>query len=103
MPDQYSGDKSPEQRLKDRLRNSGSDPQWPATGLLETNPTRTITNIHRASMQQNATVSGQPRGSNPRDVGVGGFFTSDNDAWQKDYGEPKAGLRLSGSLFRPKR
>jgi hypothetical protein len=50
-------------------------------------------------------MRGQPRGSHPEAVGVGGgFFTSDNQAWQKQYGEkPKAGLQLSGALFRPKR
>jgi hypothetical protein len=54
MPDQYNDGKSPEQRLRDRLRNSGDDKTWPATTLLETNPTRTFTNIHRSAMQQNA-------------------------------------------------
>jgi hypothetical protein len=98
MPDQYSDGKSPEQRLRDRLRNSGDMKEWPATGLLETNPTRTFTNIYRSSTQQGARVSAQPLGSRPRDVGV---FESDPDVFAQNYGlnKPK-GLTLNGSLFR---
>jgi hypothetical protein len=104
MPDVYKDGKSPEQRLRDRLRNSGDIKEWPATGgLLETNPTRTFTNIYKSSTQQSSTIAGQPRGSNPRAVGVGGgFFTSNDEAWQRDFGKPK-GLQLHPGLFQRKR
>jgi hypothetical protein len=90
MPDQYIG-KTPEQRLRDRLKNSGDNKEWPATHSVETQPTRTYTNIHRAAQQQNATIKGQPRGSHPEAVGIGTFFTSSEEDFQKNYGtKPKA-------------
>jgi hypothetical protein len=104
MPEQYIG-KTPEQRLRDRLRNSGDDKSWPASHSVETQPTRTYTNIHKSAMQQNATRSGQPRGSHPEAVGVGGgFFTSDNAEFERQYGaKPRGGPALSDVMLRRKR
>jgi hypothetical protein len=105
MPDRYTGDKSVAQRIADRLKNSGDDKSWPATHSVETQPTRTFTNVHRAAQQQNATRSGQPRGSAPQSVGVGGgFFTSSDEEWQRSYGpKPKGGPALSDFAMKRKR
>jgi hypothetical protein len=88
MPDKYIGDKSVAQRIADRLKNSGQDKSWPATHTTETQPTRTFTNVHRAAQQQNATRSGQPKGSHPEGVGVGETFLGgmSEDAFNKQYG-----------------
>jgi hypothetical protein len=88
MPDRYTDDRSVAQRIADRLKNSGDDKSWPATHTVETQPTRTFTNIHRAAQQQNATRSGQPKGSSPQSVGVGETFLGgmSEDAFNKTYG-----------------
>jgi hypothetical protein len=54
-------------------------------------------------MQQSSTIAGQPKGSNPREVGIGGgFFTSDEAEFERQYGaKPKAAL--SDGLLRRKR
>jgi|SRR6516162_9077849 hypothetical protein len=103
MPDVYKDGNSPEQRLRDRLRNSGEMKEWPATGgLLETNPTRTYTSIYSVGTQQG--VRNQPRGSRAEDVGAGTIFDDNEDRFNATYGlnKPK-GLQLHGSLFQRKR
>jgi hypothetical protein len=102
----YDGDRSEADRIRDRLRPSSGKTlmDWPSDSTTTTQPTRTVTSVYHSSTQQNATVAGQPRNSRPQDVGIGGgFFTSDNDAWQREDGEKPKGMRLSGALFRPKR
>jgi hypothetical protein len=91
------------ERITDRLKNSGSDKAWPATGLLETNPTRTYTNIYSSATQ--SSTKRQPLGSNPGAVGAGTFFTDSEDDFNKTYGlnQKKGGLRLNDFLLRPKR
>jgi hypothetical protein len=91
MPDVYHG-KTPEQRLRDRLRNSGDDKSWPAAHTVETQPTRTFTNVHRTgATQQNATVSGQPKGSHPEAAGIGTFFSSSDEDFARTYSVGKRG------------
>jgi len=86
----YHDDKSEIERIRDRLRPSSGETfkEWPADTTTTTTPTRTVTSVYHGSTQQNATVSGQPKGSHPEAVGVGrGTFFSDDDAdFQKTYG-----------------
>jgi hypothetical protein len=76
--------------------------EWPATGLLETNPTRTFTNIYSSATQ--SSTRNQPRGSAPETVGAGTFFTDSEDDFNKTYGlnKPK-GLQLNPFALRRKR
>jgi hypothetical protein len=102
----YQDDRSEVQRLRDRLKPSsgGLLDEWPANSSTTTQPTRTVTSVFHSAMQQNSTVSGQPRGSHPEAVGVGGFFTSDDEAWRKQYSrDEKKGLQLKAFLFRKTR
>jgi hypothetical protein len=98
----YHDDRSEAQRLRDRLKPSsgGLLDEWPANSSTTTNPTRTVTSIWHSATQQNATVSGQPRGSHPEAVGVGGFFTDNDEAWKSQYGEKPKGLQLNAFLFK---
>jgi hypothetical protein len=99
----YQDARSETQRLKDKLKPSsgGLLDEWPANSSTTTSPTRTVTSIFHSAMQQNSTVSGQPRGSHPEAVGVGGFFTDNDESWGKQYGSSeKKGLKLDAFLLK---
>jgi hypothetical protein len=101
----YQDERSEVQRIRDRLKPSsgGLLDEWPANSTTTTMPTRTISSVYHSSTQQGPTVSGQPRGSRPRDVGVG-IFDTNEDRFNATYGinqKPK-GLTLSPFALRRK-
>jgi hypothetical protein len=55
----YSNDKSPEQRIRDRLKPSGAGLGADHSTTVGSGPTRTITHVHHGSSQHGANRLGR--------------------------------------------